>query len=247
MNWYLFLRRIKSSGWFRISNQEINRRIENIISDKKPSLISKNSENSFYSEGDSILREIKNYLDYNSSRYCKEEIAYSNYSKIIDRLNNLKNINNELFDDLVLNNEKLYEKIESLYSTRRNNWISENPLLSPIAESNTYEEIAKATVQEQEAWSDRANSPSVHSQTVNSPIQQDNQSMLNPLINALEDVGYNENQPIINNQTIVENPSVQAIPKVKTSRNSLWDAIKLRRDDTNVVDGTKKRITYNRS
>lgn len=87
----------------------------------------------------------------------------------------------------MLENNNINNKIEAFFNTKKDNWEYENPLLSPIPEnqSDTYAEIALATSKEQEAWSDRAVYPSIHS-----PIQQENQSMLAPFVDELHKVGY---------------------------------------------------------
>jgi len=179
-------------------------------------------------------------MDYNQTRFCKEEIAHSYYCKIVNRLNKLNDTNKELFTNLVQNNDKLYDQIELFYKTRRENWTYDNPLLSPIAESDTYQEIVMATVKEQEAWSERGNSPSIHSQglqyPVNESVIQDNQSMLPPLLNELDKVGYFKDKDV--NTEIAKSIKLENIQQ--PSRSNLFEAIKARRNDKDVIGSPHK-------
>ena len=97
-----------------------------------------------------------------------------------------------------------------------------------------------ATVKEQEAWSDRATSPSVHSEKLDSPIpevnQIDNQSMLPPLLSELDKVGYFKDKDV--NQEIAK--EIESKPIIQPSRTSLFDAIKARRNDKDVITSSPK-------
>jgi hypothetical protein len=121
-------------------------------------------------------------------------------------------------------NDEIYDKFQAIEQEIKTS--------NEVQESNNYEEVAKSASQEQEAWSDDANS-SVHSPYVNEE-KFDNKSMLGPFLDELDKL---PTQPGILEQVEAEvkAESQQTVEVPKSGINALWDAIKARRDDSNVV------------
>jgi hypothetical protein len=126
-------------------------------------------------------------------------------------------------------NDEIYDKFQAIEQEIKTS--------NEVQESNNYEEVAKSASQEQEAWSDDANS-SVHSPYVNEE-KFDNKSMLGPFLDELDKL---PTQPGILEQVEAEvkAESQQTVEVPKSGINALWDAIKARRNDTNVIDDTIK-------
>jgi len=128
-------------------------------------------------------------------------------------------------------NSEIYSKFKNIEQEIKTLDVNETQ------QSNNYEEVANFTTQEQEAWSDDANS-SVHSPYVKEE-QFDNKSMLGPFLDELDKL---PTPPGIIEQVEAEvaAESQQTVEPPKSGINALWDQIKARRNDTNVIDDTNK-------
>lgn len=163
-------------------------------------------------------------------------VLYLNYKKYyIDWI--IKPVNKEIFDK--------FKAIEKEIETS-----------DEILQSNNYEEVTKSVAQEQDIWSDDANS-SVHSPYVteekfyhDSKVEnipeatveavENQKSMFGPFVNELNKL---PDQPNIIEQVDAEvkAEAEQAKPETpKTTISDLWDQIKARRNDSNVIDDTNK-------
>ena len=211
--------------------------------------------NNFNKEADSVLKEVSQFLDYSeNSKFPKTEIQEGLYRNITDRLVKLNEKYPDEYNNKILNHEGYNNLVESFFNTKDLQTLDVKPL-SPIAESDTYNEIALATVHEQEVWSDKAasiysqqvNSPSNHSQSVHSPsvkspsvhspvIEEQNQSFLGEF---LQRQGEFQNQIDINQQ--INEEINKGKPSIDT-RSSLLDQIKARRNDSYVIDDFNKEL-----
>lgn len=121
--------------------------------------------NNFYNESINILEEIKTFIRHQDNNSFPEKALQVGMYKILrDRLNKLAEINRNQYINLI-QDDSINRKIETFRNL-------ENEILNfqpPTPESDTYEEIALATIQEQDIWSEKGSSPSVQEQLL-SPI-----------------------------------------------------------------------------
>ena len=125
------------------------------------------SDDNYGNSSVSVMKEIDNYFRYaNESGFPKLALQQALYRTIRNRLTTLSNINPTKYQDMIFDNN-INEKI--------NNFIShENELFS----INNLEEVDQLVTQEQDSWSDRANSPSP---VLSPPRQESIEQILSPI------------------------------------------------------------------
>jgi len=190
----------------------------------------------------------------------------------LEKTQNFKNqeYRNELYITLREKMTEIYNKYPDLYNewyeiprieSKIDQFISldnliEEGIKTPL-KSDTYEEIALATAQEQEAWSDKAKSPQLHS-PVNESIQNENKSFVPELLDELDKVGYKgsrnimdqvaedilkENQGNLQTQPIASSSNVQLeqAPPINP-RFNLLEQIRARRNEKDIIDDVNKEL-----
>jgi hypothetical protein len=117
--------------------------------------------NKFNTESFNVLNEIEIFTDVkDSSKFTDPKIKSTIYDMLRDRLHKLSSSNPDLFKALLKNNS-VQNKINDFLDLEKEIYPSEIIEVAKTMKSPTYEEIAMATVEEQDHWSDRAKSPSV--------------------------------------------------------------------------------------
>lgn len=214
----------KSIDIINLTESEINRRI---LEQTTGSSIAK-----FEIESEDIMNKMTHYIEtHENGAFPNVEIKQAIYTVIKTKMTVLYLNYKKYYLNWIIkpeNNEN-FNKFKALET--------EIETLNANEVQNTYEEVANSTTQEQEAWSDDANS-SVHSPYVNEE-QFDNKSMLGPFLDELDKL---PTPPGIIEQVDAEvtAESQQTVEPPKSGINALWDAIKARRNDTNVIDDTNK-------
>ena len=230
----------------KIKLEDLNREeYNNYFNQEKLEVFQQITGNNFNKEADSVLKEASQFLDYiEKAKFPKTEIKDALYKNISDRFFKLNEKYPDEYNNKILNHEGYNNLVESFFKVNEIPNLDTKPL-SPIAESDTYNEIALATVHEQEVWSDKAASPSIHSQQVNSPsihsvhspiLEDQNQSMLGEFLQRQNEF---VNQQDINQQ--ISEEINKGIPSID-ARSSLLDAIKSRRNDSHVIDEFNKEL-----
>jgi hypothetical protein len=106
-------------------------------------------ENNFEDASNALLAEIEQYNKYyNNSKFPKVELKEGLYNVIRERLLKLSETNNDKYNSLIQNDE-VNDKINSFIKLEKDVFKYEDVLSSNG--SNTYNEIALATIQEQDA------------------------------------------------------------------------------------------------
>nr|YP_009487263.1 hypothetical protein [Russula foetens]AWB36165.1 hypothetical protein [Russula foetens] len=163
------------------------------------------------------------------TNWLKQPNVASIVSKFLDLKDEIENKNN-ISQNSQNNLDNISEKSEDI-------------------QSDTYQEVALATAEEQKAWSEDSNtsinspyqqSPdihSVHSPNIEQQIEQtDNTSMLGEFLQNQDEFFSNKD---INQQ--IEEEITKGIPSIQ-SRTNLFEQIKNRRDDSNVIDDFNKEL-----
>jgi hypothetical protein len=233
-----------------------------------------------------IINEISTFIDYNErSAFPKTAAQITLYNIIRARLLKLSQVNENLYNNLI-QDDIINNKIEKFLNLEDE--ILRDDLLSP-----KYNEVQLNTIQEQEVWSDKANSPSSQDKVLlplkieqtleTQPVK--NKSLLEEFIQEVwkdeEPIIIEENN-VVNTQTVNTQPEIKIeadnspnsslehyFPEqkdksievnkteefiqgsskdisinennIKPKFNNIFDAIKARRDDTNVI--TTPKIT----
>jgi hypothetical protein len=218
----------KSIDITNLTESEINRRI---LEQTTGSSIAK-----FEIESEDIMNKMTHYIEtHENGAFPNVEIKQAIYTVIKTKMTVLYLKYKKYYLDWIIKpeNSENFNKFKALET--------EIETLNANEVQNNYEEVASNTAQEQEAWSDDANS-SVHSPYVKEE-QFDNKSMLGPFLDELDKL---PDQPNIIEQVEAEvkaeaaQATAQTDVEPKSGINALWDAIKARRNDTNVIDDTNK-------
>jgi hypothetical protein len=141
MNHYFTEDKGKAIDISNLSINEINRRA---LANQPTGLTDITPEN-FDASSNAVLGEISQFLDYQErSAFPKDIVKTGLFSLISERLYKLSQVNAELYSKLI-NDDSKNNLIEKFLSFR-------NELLGEEIDkqSNSYEEVAKATIQEQE-------------------------------------------------------------------------------------------------
>lgn len=149
----------KSIDFNNLSQSELERR--GVVQPQLTGLTNITGDD-FEAESQALLSEIETFNKYQTtSSFPKTEVQAGLYTHIHKKLEKLSSLNNESYQDLIRDGfiAKTISRFTALY----------NDLYRQEGQE-PYNEIAQSTIEEQEAWSDRANTPSAHSQIL-SPIK----------------------------------------------------------------------------
>lgn len=127
-----------------ILDGEINRRLLNQISGDRAI--------KFEEEASIVLGQITNFLD-KSDNFPNSDLKVGMYNTIRGKLLALSALTPILYENLI-KDDSIYNEIQKFVKL-------ENQINPVDNQSDTYEEVALATVEEQEVWSDRGSSPRV--------------------------------------------------------------------------------------
>jgi len=154
----------KSIDFNNLSQTELKRR--GLLEPQLTGLIDITGD-SFDKESGSVINEIYTFLNYHeNSKFPKTSIQIGLASLLSDRLSKLVNNNNDKYYELLRYNPHYKAKIEKF-----------TEVLNELIPIDSYNDVALETVKEQDVWSDKANTPSAHSQLL-SPINNQNLSYL---------------------------------------------------------------------
>jgi len=151
----------------------------------------------FNDDGNTVFKEINQFINYyDNSSFPKKELKQGFYKIIKERLNKIAADSPKYMDFIA--DDNINSKIERFLNL-------ENEIFGdfPDINSPTYNDVALATVKEQDHWSERANTPSVRSQILSplnnetidlKPIEESERtgklSLFEPFQQALIEVGY---------------------------------------------------------
>uniref|UniRef100_UPI0031F42C86 hypothetical protein n=1 Tax=Russula emetica TaxID=152958 RepID=UPI0031F42C86 len=159
------------------------------------------------------MSEIDQFIRYqNNSTFPKVAIQVGLYKTLRDRLSKLCDTNLDSYNKLI-QDDRINDKI--------NNFID---LEKEIIPTESYDEAALSTIQEQEAWSDRNDLQSPRSQ------------LLSPEMTSYA-IDNQNSQTLIEEQPVIEEQSI-----IPPGMNALWAAIRRRRDETNVITTPKAQV-----
>jgi hypothetical protein len=122
------------------------------------------SEN-FEESTEKIMFDMDKLFQYTETSFPKLEIQKGLYKLISNKIKKLSEVDSEKYNDLI-NNSEVFNKLTKFHD-----------LAKELNPSDAYEEVVKATEQEQDHWSNRGNSPSP---TIQSPVQQSINQVMSP-------------------------------------------------------------------
>lgn len=213
----------KSIDLTNLSQSEINRRIIEQSTGE--------SSHKFEIESEELMSKMTHFIaTHESALFPNIEIKKAIYNVIKTQMTVLYLNYRKFYIPWIVKpaNDEVYNKFKSIESEIETSNVNE------VQQVENYEDLSKVVAQEQEAWSDDANS-SIHSPYLEQEAElPENQiSMLAPFLEELEALPPTPN--------IVEQVAQEVEAEAPTSGiNALLDAIKARRDDSNVIDDTNK-------
>jgi hypothetical protein len=178
------------------------------------------SEDNFEGSSSAVLAEIDHFFKYHeSSGFPKLAVQQGLYNLLRSRLLKLSEINDTAYSNLI-SKEDVNKKIEKFLDIEQE-----------IFADNTYTDVAQATIEEQDVWSDKANSPSP---TILSPIHESIDQVMSPdmATYAIDDQQVEDYRRELS--PLIENVSEE--PVVPSGINTLLEEIASRRNDVDVLE-----------
>jgi hypothetical protein len=206
-----------------LSEQEINRRIMEQATG--------NSMEKFQRESTDLLAKINHFTElHETDGFPNLEIKEGMYSALKAKLLSITMLTPKLYSDW-LNQKNVASSISKFFNLKDNldNKVTDDNLetKSVAQQSDTYQEVALATVEEQEVWSDKTNtdvqSPYLQQEQFPADSQEQHKETTSLLGEFIQEVWSDD---VVQTET-VEQP--------KSGFNALLEQIKARRDDSNVI------------
>jgi hypothetical protein len=216
-----------------ISENELNRRILNQIT----------GENflKFEKESQDLLMHINHFITVDKTNgFPNVEIREGMYQALKSKLNMLS-LSYEKHYDNWSSNSLIQDKIDKFIDLE-NILTSENSF-NELAKSTAYEDVVLATTQEQDVWSNKTSSPSVHSPLQENVLIDDKnfQQFIADNFNLSEEIAHEMTTGQSNLIEKVENTIIDNNDGIlKSDFNALFDAIKARRNDNDIVSSPPK-------
>lgn len=148
-----FLPKFDKSKWQDLGEGSSSNNVQSLLDN-----ITGERQEQFNVRADVILSRISVFTErFEDNQFSTNEFRLGMYNAIRGRLLSLSALSPVLYENLI-QNDKINNAIDNFVRL-------ENEMLNHLPDDNsdTYDEVAKATIQEQDVWSDKANTPSVHS------------------------------------------------------------------------------------
>nr|YP_010165710.1 hypothetical protein K8L25_mgp10 [Lactarius trivialis]QRN74282.1 hypothetical protein [Lactarius trivialis] len=195
----------------------------------------------FNYESNCVIGEIETFLNYNNkSSFPKAVIQAGLYKLLVSRLDKLRETNFDAYKKWIEKDWKIFKTIEDFLHLEE----------IEAAQSDTYEEVANATIKEQDVWSDKANTPASQPALL-SPLN--NNENLNLMIDdkdfqdfafkKIKDDSFPSTSKIKLEDLNVQNQTIEEIENLNSS-NSSMDLYFKKEENLSVEEIRAKRLEH---